>query len=332
MGYTPAGGENAPAYIITFEDEDGKKHDIVVDSLPATVADKDGDVYKITKDEDGSVHTEKIEEILASENLQDRNNSNIDVEKTKEKVRTLVDSLIVNIKNKLYDSNDQIFQLAYKNTDDLNKITTFDVNIGSGGQHINKNIFIGRAGVVEGVNTDGSDGDIMATIFHEYIHYVCFISSMFPKRYQYSIEEGIVYSEKIPIGEELEDEATFRYRVYLLFLMEKYNIDYEKYSTYPDDYGNLNENQRKELDGYIKKNKLSPTKTIIYDLYIPSNHIKDELNAHSKTLEAVSLELFTFSQKKIIFYNNELKRYQNMYNKSLDIERKYNYAPDGYKK
>jgi hypothetical protein len=50
MGYTPAGGENAPAYIITFEDEDGKKHDIVVDSLPATVADKDGDIYVVNED------------------------------------------------------------------------------------------------------------------------------------------------------------------------------------------------------------------------------------------------------------------------------------------
>ncbi|MDR3217495.1 MAG: zinc-dependent metalloprotease, partial [Dysgonamonadaceae bacterium] len=54
-GYTPAGGENAATtfYIVTIEDADGNKHDIVVDALPATVTDAGGNTYTI--DEQGGV-------------------------------------------------------------------------------------------------------------------------------------------------------------------------------------------------------------------------------------------------------------------------------------
>jgi len=294
-----------------------------------TIADKDGNVYKLTKGEDGNVRAEKV---VTSENPQDNNNSNIDVEKTKEKVKTLVDSLIINIKTKLNNSNDQMFQLSYRNVADLKNIVTFDMSVGSGGQHINKRITIGRAGVTEGENTDGSDGDIMSTFFHEYIHYICFISNIFPVRYMYSVEEGVVYSEMIPIGEELEDETAFMKKAYDLFIYSNFNTDIEKYSSYPDNYGQLNGEQRKELDEYIKEKGLIPEVTMLYEQYVPSNHAQNELNAHNKTLEAASLELFIMSNKKLIFYDKEIKRYQKMYDFGIKVEREYNYTPSGQKK
>ncbi|GHT29135.1 hypothetical protein FACS189432_08010 [Bacteroidia bacterium] len=328
MGYNTSDGQNGSAtvYVITVEDSDGNKHDIVVDALPAMVTDKDGNMYEIN--EKG-----EMLEVLTFENPQEGgNNTTIDEKKAKEKVNTLLDSLIINIKTKLQNSDDQMFQLAYKNTGNLKNIVTFDINVGSGGQHINKKISIGRATVIEGENTDGSDGDIMATIFHEYMHYVCFISNIYPKRYQYTIEEGIVYTENIPTGEEMEDNSTFIDRAYRTFLLTKYNVDYDKYINYPDDYKQLSESQRKEVDEYIKENNLSPQKKVVNYPYSPSNYAKDELNAHKKTLEASSLGLFTFSQKKLNFYDKELKRYQEKYDNCVNIERNYNYTPEGYKK
>jgi hypothetical protein len=173
--------------------------------------------------------------------------------------------------------------------------------------------------------------DIMATIFHEYIHYICFTSGIFPKRYQYPIEEGIIYTEQILMGNGIEDEVTFKNKAYDVFILSKWSIDYNKYSKYPNEYGKLDENQRAEVDEYIKEKNLSPEKTDIYYPYHPSNHAKDELNAHNKTLEASSLDLFTISQKKISFYDEELQRYQKMYDDCIDIEKKYNYSPEGYK-
>jgi hypothetical protein len=61
MGYNTADGQNGAAtvYVITVEDSEGNKHDIVVDSIPATITDKDGNTYEIIRDENGNVRTEK---------------------------------------------------------------------------------------------------------------------------------------------------------------------------------------------------------------------------------------------------------------------------------
>ena len=49
-GYTPATGENPTVYVVTVEDSEGNKHDIVVESLPATVSDKNGNTYVVSQD------------------------------------------------------------------------------------------------------------------------------------------------------------------------------------------------------------------------------------------------------------------------------------------
>jgi len=224
-----------------------------------------------------------------------------------------------------------MFQLAHMYSSDLKYITSFDISFGGGGQQINKKITIGRAAVTDGEHTDGSDGDIMGTIFHEHVHFLCFISDLFPVKYMYSVEDGVVYSEKVLIGEELEDEIAFMKKAYDLFILSKWNIDYEKYSYYPNNYEQLNENQRKELDEYIKDKEIIPEVALIYEQYVPSNHALNELNAHNKTLEAIPLGLFTISHKKIFFYEKEIRRYQKMYDFGIKIEREYNYTPEGHK-
>ena len=100
---------------------------------------------------------------------------------------------------------------------------------------------------------------------------------------------------------------------------------------YGESYHELNGDQKKEVDEYLKNHLNKQGRDVSYT-YAPSNHAKDELNAHTKTLEVSSLGLFVISFEKETYYRSEaLILYERMYEKSLMIEREYGYTPEGYK-
>jgi hypothetical protein len=142
----------------------------------------------------------------------------------------------------------------------------------------------------------------------------------------------IVYSENITLKETEETDSDFRERIYKdYFIYEKIRVDLTKYIDYPDFYHQLDENQKKEVDTYLENHLEKRGKNVPHK-YIPSNHAKDELNAHTKTLDVSSLGLFEISSVKENYYTGEaLTMYQKMYNKNMEVEREYGYTSEGYK-
>lgn len=65
---------------------------------------------------------------------------------------------------------------------------------------------------------------------------------------------------------------------------------------------------------------------------MPSNYAQEELSAHTKTLEAQSLGMFTLSDEKNEFYAKEIARYRSMYEKCVFIEERDGITPEGYPK
>jgi hypothetical protein len=325
-GYTFTPGENGK-YQLVFTDDEGNEHTLETDGFPFTVKDGGGNTFEVVLNPVNSDVTVK-EQVYTAENHQDSVMQNVDVGKMDERVKMLVDSLIGKIETYLSNSDNQFFRLAFENTEDLKENVIFDSTIGSGGEYKNGKMLIGINALVPGDKTDGSDGDVMATIFHEYMHYLGSKFNIYPKRYA-NEEKGIVYSEQVLLGIEMENDNIFKERAYKLFTIAKYQIDVAKYSNYPAFYDQLDGNQKAEVDKYIQDNNLSPQMSEVTYLYRPSNHAKDELNAHTKTLEASSLDLFEISFKKRNSYSKELIRYQEMYDICLRIEQKYNYTPDG---
>ena len=249
----------------------------------------------------------------------------LDVE---DRLKKLVKELVKRIKQKLNGFNDIFFKYAYENADVLHEIVQFH-SVNEGGSHRNGIIYIGEMGFMS--SEMGSDDDIMATIFHEFMHYIAFKLDIYPKRYE-NRERGEIWSILIEAEASLETEEEFYDNAYNSFLMAGYNgSDSEKYLNYPDLYQKLSKEQRSEVDQYIIERGLKPEICARNFQYYGSNHAKDEINAHKKTIDGHQLDIFIMSSTKLNFYDNEIKRYTEKYNNCLEIERKYGYTPEGYK-
>lgn len=294
--------------------------------FPITIQDNNGNIYKIGEtsyDNDGTNNG-----VVSSENPDDNpTNIKVDLECAAKVVEDLTLKLILSIKEKLLNSNDEFFKYAYKDVDILKNIVKLNPS-NEGGSYRNGVIYVGLKGFID--PNMGSDGDIMATIFHEYMHYIAFQYKIYPKRYD-NIDMGIIYSEKINIGEKQETHDMFMMRIYEIFLSDRYNKDYEKYSQFPIDYYKLDIDQKGELDDFIKKGGYEPSVIEDYYQYLPSNHILDEINAHNKTKEANKLNVFIMSDSKLNFYEEEIDRYKNKLDVCKDIERRFGYTEEGYK-
>jgi hypothetical protein len=260
------------------------------------------------------VRTEKKVSTYEMEN-QDGDEQPVDITQAIQRVNDLITVLQQRIREHLNKSTDKYPKLAFENENKLPLITQFDPNIGAGGQYRNGKLYVGKRNFTEGSN----DEDILATIYHEYMHY---LNWEYGDRYRMeNLEEGKVYYQNIPCFEErMLSEAEFFEKAYVLFIYDKINIDYETYVEYPNTYKKLNDEQKKEVDIHIKENNLKPEMTCIPFDYSPSNYFKDEINAHTETLNAHNWNVFKMSEQKLNIYNSEITRYTNLYNKAKIYE------------
>jgi hypothetical protein len=199
----------------------------------------------------------------------------------------------------------------------------------SSGKYVNGQLIVGTLNFIEGA----TDEDIMATIFHEYMHYISRKNSIFIYRMEdeksgsvYSEEDGIVYSEIDPCFEERQEtEDEFFNSVCSSFIYD--NLPTAMYYSF--NYTELTVEQKKEIAEYIKTKNLTPSIHCFEFQYKPSNYAKDEINAHIQTLNMHG-KLFQMSLRKQEIYKDEIERYNELYEKALKFEEKNNYNPSGY--
>jgi acid phosphatase class B len=149
-----------------------------------------------------------------------------------------------------------------------------------------------------------------------------------------NLVEGKVYQKKVECFEKrMQTEDEFLDDVYQEFYVYKLKTpERENYLDYPDFYEELNNEQKKEVQIYIEENKLKPEVVCISYTYSPSNYFKDEVNAHTETLNANNKAVFKMSNEKIDIYNGEINRYTSQYNKAKEYEKNNNINEKGYEK
>ena len=243
--------------------------------------------------------------------------------------KDLVDLLCEQINEKLANSKDELFKAAYDNVDRLPEIVIFDPMMGAGGAQIAETIKIGRRSVLGELH---ADGDIMGTLFHEYHHYLNYIYKFRPYKYTNEPKGEIFYIDTV-MGEKLQSEEEFKNAVTddFIFKMVTRNMG-EKYYITTTSYAELNDELKKEVDDYIAENNLEPRIVPDKFRYLPSNYLKEEISAHTKTLEAQAMGMFTMSDEKNDFYQKELLSYNRRYERALLVEQRDGYTPEGYKK
>jgi hypothetical protein len=322
---------------ITLTDENGNEQTIELPKdengnteFPVTVVDGGGDTYVVTKDEDGEVFVTKPQTI--NENGSQNNNNNlVDTVKAKEKVKELIPILQERIKNNLSSETDLFLKYAYDEVEILTSIVSFNPNVSFGGRYVNGQLFVGTYGFKNG----STDEDIMATIFHEYMHYL----NKKYKIYEYRMEnerEGEIYSFNIQcFYRKIESESEFLERIYQTYIFYLYNSTeniYEIMNNYPSSYENLTTEQDTAFREFIKDKEYVPIEKCFPYQYLPSNFCKDEITAHNETLKANNMNVFTMSKANVDFYFSEIKRYEEKYEIIKKYEIDNNINPDGYEK
>jgi predicted SprT family Zn-dependent metalloprotease len=281
--------------------------------------------WDIIHERSGETEFESSEEAMMMGNNDEQP---IDTVKATKKVKDLVTVLQERIREYLKNSTDKYQKLALENEAILSSISQFDPTIGAGGMYKNGKLYVGTRNFKENSN----DEDILSTVYHEYMHY---LNWQFGGRYRMAdLEKGIVYSTPISCFEErMQTDDEFLDDAYQKFQYSKVGtLDAAIYIDYPIFYKELNAVQKKEVDDYIKEKDLKPkVKCIPYD-YSPSNYFKDEINAHTETLEAHDANVFKMSDGKISIYHSEINRYTNSYNKAKAYEINNNINNDGYEK
>jgi hypothetical protein len=309
-------GDNGK-YQLVFTDEKGEEHVVETEAFPFTITDGSGTTYEVTLTESNRVDVLYVNEMAQSDNTRQP----VDTVKVAQQVKDLVVILQERIKDKLKNSEGLLKQ-AYDNVEVLSQITYFEPMLGSGGQYRNGKLYIGTRNFTK----NSPDEDILATIFHEYMHYLNWLDPT--RRYRMeSMKDGVVYAITIPCYEKKTPSNDYfleqMYQLYITNLLNSTDtLDRIKYSNYEDliYYKDLNISQKKEVDEYIAMNNLSPVEECVPYYYSPSNFFQDEINAHSETLNADSLGTLKMSDAKKIFYKNEISRYTEGYNKARTYE------------
>ncbi|MDR0763023.1 MAG: hypothetical protein LBF01_00815, partial [Bacteroidales bacterium] len=261
------------------------------------------------------------QQIINEIGYQENENITIDTVQAKEKVKNVVKVLQERIKNNLNSENELFLQHAYNDVETLIDIVFFDPLVSSGGRYANGQLFVGTLGFVEG----STDEDIMATVFHEYMHYISEKYSIFIFRMK-NREKVIVYFEKDTCFEKKQEtEQEFLDRICKDFIY----INLPKTIYYSFDYSELTTEQKEEITEYIEAENLKPDIRCFEFQYSPSNYFKDEINAHNQTLNMHG-KLFQMSLRKREIYKSEIERYNKRYEKALEFEEKNNYNSSGY--
>jgi hypothetical protein len=271
--------------------------------------------WDIIHQHSGETEFESTEEVMYAD---ENNGQAVDTAVANQKVKDLIGILQQRIKEHLNNSTEKYPKLAYENESVLSSITEFDPNVGGGGQYRNGRLYIGTRNFKE----NSIDEDILATIYHEYMHY---LNWQFGDQYRMeNLIIGRVYSINLPCFEEkMQDEGEFLEYAYQLFFQTKMKYpDKEVYLDYPDFYEELNSTQKKEVDSYIQENNLEPEIKCFPFHYSPSNYFKDEINAHTETLNVNNKGMLKMSNEKMSFYYSEIDRYTKLYNKAITHEKK----------
>jgi hypothetical protein len=285
--------------------------------------------WDIIHQHSGETAFDSTEEVMVTVMDADGNNGQpIDTAVANQKVKDLIIVLQQRIKEHLNNNTEKYSTLAYDNENVLPSITQFDPTLGSGGAYKNGKLYVGTRNFKE----SSADEDILATLYHEYMHY---LNWQFGDRYRMeNLMEGKVYSRKVECYENrMQTETEFLNEAYLGFQYSKMGTpEAENYYDYPLYYNELTNNQKEEVDIYIKGGKIEPKKTCISYDYSPSNFFKDEINAHTETLNANGRKVFNMSDNKIILYKDEIDRYMKSYNKAKTYEINNNINSNGYEK
>jgi hypothetical protein len=202
--------------------------------MPVTIQDANGNVFDI--DTNGTI-TQTVNELR-----QEDNNQPVDTVKAIQKVKDLIIVLQQRIKERLEGSTDKYAKLAYENAESLSSIVAFDPGISAGGAYKNGVLYVGNRNFKEGAE----DEDILATIYHEYMHYLNW-------KYgdQYRMEDllkGFVYQKKVACFEKrMQTEIDFFDNAYVLFYNYKINTPESMiYLDYPMYYNELNDSQKRK--------------------------------------------------------------------------------------
>jgi hypothetical protein len=314
-------GENGEEKTIDLpKDSDGN-----IAGAPLLIQDVNRNGFVI--DENGNVKSEKDTYVYENE-YQNKDNQSIDTTIAKQKIKDLVTLLQQRIREYLENETEKYPKLAFENENVLSSIAEYDANIGAGGQYRNGKLYVGTRNFTE----NREDEDILATIYHEYMHY---LNWKFGNRYRMAdLETGIVYTKTIICFEKrIQSEDEFFNDAYQLFILDKMKTpDADVYLDYPAFYEELNDIQKEEVNKYTKNKNLKPEVICFSFDYSPSNFYKDEINAHTETLNANDKKMLKMSDGNISFYYSEINRYTNLYNKAETYEINNNINSDGYEK
>jgi hypothetical protein len=148
--------------------------------------------------------------------------------------------------------------------------------------------------------------------------------------------DGIVYNFNVPCFEErIESEYDFFERVYQFYISELLNnteMKYEIMDNFPASYRDLTVEQTATFQKFIEDKKYVPIKRCFPYQYIPSNFYWDEVNAHSETLKANSMNVFTMEKAKVDFYYFEIDKYKKKHETAKKYEIDNNINSNGYEK
>jgi predicted SprT family Zn-dependent metalloprotease len=175
------------------------------------VKDEKGNVYEIIKDEEGNIRTE--DRVHVYENAGDDGTQPVDTAKAAEKIKDLVAILQERIRNHLKNSSSKYPKQAFENEEVLLSITHFDPMTGSGGQYRNGHLYVGTRNFKE----NSIDEDILATIYHEYMHY---LNWKYGNRYRMkNLEKGEVYQSLVECFEKrMQTQEEFLDKAYQMDL------------------------------------------------------------------------------------------------------------------
>jgi hypothetical protein len=285
----------------------------------------DGDVNNtVAQDEDGDIYEvdeqEKFDkETYAHEITNQGDGVPLTREEAEEKLADLVVKLKNIIKEKYENNNDEFPKYAYDNVDNFPQVN-YDYNytiIMANGLYNNGTITITPLGIGQ-----ENEDDIKTTLYHEYMHYLNDIKSVFP--YRKDLNGSIFQIKNECYEQRMETDKNFYERISELYCfanpLEDVPINFEDFTKELLDI----------LDVFAEEKKMTKEIRCFPYTYMPSNYFRDEINAYMETEKAYHKGLFNTSEKKL----NEDKKTKAFYEIKLEQSIKYennnNYNVTGY--
>jgi hypothetical protein len=269
----------------------------------------------MSKDEDGYVSPEQ--KGYAYE-VTDPNGNN--PPPTKEEAEAKLVDLLTKLKSKIKEffanSNKQFPKFAYENVDKFPQVIYGDILMANGG-YANRVITITPLGI-----SKDNEGDIISTIYHEYMHYLNDINGFLPYRRD---SDGSPFQLKIEcFKERYESDKEFYDRILDYYAFANWSIDL------PMDYEDCTKELLASLDEFAKNKGYTREKSCFEYIYRPSNFYRDEINAYTETEYALNMGLFDISIEKLNRDKENKSYYSMRLENAIKYEQDNNYNASGY--